>query len=139
MRVPLVNKITQCTSPVYCIMWDHLLPFTLFYLPPPLFSDNHRAGVCLEFVCLIPLPFPPTPQTASPLTAISLFSVSLNLFLFCLFVYFVHQILHISEIIGYLSFSDWLISLSTIFSRSIRTVTKYKISFFFTAEQCSIA
>ena len=34
----------------------------------------------------------------------------------------------------YLSFSDWLISLSIMISRSIHTVAKGKIFFFFTAE-----
>ena len=36
-----------------------------------------------------------------------------------------------SEIISYLSFSDWLISLSMMFSRSIHAVAKDKIFFFF--------
>ena len=57
-----------------------------------------------------------------------------QLFLFCLLVYFVHLIPHISKIIWYLSFSDWLISLSIILSRSIHAVTKDKISFYFRAE-----
>ena len=36
-----------------------------------------------------------------------------------------------SEIIWYLSFSDWFISLSIMFSRSIHALTKDKIFFFF--------
>ena len=43
-----------------------------------------------------------------------------------------------SEIIGYLSFSDWLISLSVIHSSSIHVVADGKISFFFIAEQYSV-
>ena len=43
-----------------------------------------------------------------------------------------------SEIIWYSSFSDWLISLSIMFSRPIHAVAKGKISFFFTAKQYSI-
>ena len=38
------------------------------------------------------------------------------------------------EIIWYLSFSDWLISVSIMFSRSIHTVAKGKIFFLFIAE-----
>lgn len=63
------------------------------------------------------------------LATISSFSASLGLFLFhfvCLFVCF--QIPHISEITWYLSFSDLLISLSIISSRS-HGVTNDKISF----------
>ena len=51
----------------------------------------------------------------------------------------VHWIPHMSEIIGYLSSSDWLISLTIVFSRSIYALVKGKISFpflsfFFTAQ-----
>ena len=47
------------------------------------------------------------------------------------FFYFVHKIQHISEMIRYLPFSDWLISLSLILSRSIHAVAKGKVSFSF--------
>ena len=47
-----------------------------------------------------------------------------------LLVYFVHWVPHMSEIIWYLSFSDWFTSFSIIFSRSIYAVAKGKISFF---------
>ena len=40
-----------------------------------------------------------------------------------------------SEIIRYLSFSDWLTSLSTMLSRFIHAVTKGKISFSYTHHQ----
>ena len=43
-----------------------------------------------------------------------------------------------SEIIWCLSFSDWLISLSIMLSRSTHAVTKGKISFFFMAKKYSI-
>ena len=55
-----------------------------------------------------------------------------------LFVYFVQQIPHISEITWYLSFSDQLISFSIIPARSIHAIAKGKICFFFMAEQYSI-
>ena len=70
---------------------------------------------------------------SSLLTAVSLFHVSIPLFLYCSSVYFVHQIPHRSEIIQYLSFIDWLITLSIIISRSIHAVVKGKSPFFFTA------
>ena len=76
-------------------------------------------------------PFTPFLQVSHPLTAISLFHVSTPLFLFHSSVYFVHEIPHISDIKWYMSFSDWLISLSIIISRSIHAVPRGKISFFF--------
>ena len=67
------------------------------------------------------------------LTAVSLFSVSVSLFLFCLLVYFVHLIPHMSEIM-YLSFSVWLISLSIILSRSSLAVLMVRFPSFFMTE-----
>ena len=61
--------------------------------------------------------------------AVRLFSVSVSLFLFCLLVCFIHWFPHIGEIIWYLSFSDWLISLSITLSRSVYAVIKGKVSF----------
>ena len=80
------------------------------------------------------LPNPFTSFTQSP----SLLPSGNQQFVLCLwacfnfvsFIYFVLQIPHISEIMCYLSFSHWLISLSLILSRSIHAVTKGKISFF---------
>ena len=66
--------------------------------------------VCL-CVCLFnPFTFFTQPHNPPPLTAVSL-SVSMSLFLFCLVLYFVHEIPHISKIISCLFFSDWLISI----------------------------
>ena len=53
--------------------------------------------------------------------------------LFCSLVYFVHYIPLVSEIIWYLSFTKWLISLRIIVSSSIHAVTKGKNSFFLSA------
>ena len=55
---------------------------------------------------LIPSPFSPSPhpQPLSYLATIKMFSVSMSLFPFCLFIYFVFQIPHVSEIIWHLSF-----------------------------------
>ena len=57
-------------------------------------------------------------------------SLAMSLSLFCLLVQFVHYFPHMSEILWYLPFSDWLTSLSIMFSRSIHTVTKGKRLFF---------
>ena len=76
----------------------------------------------------IPSPLSPTSQNPSHLATISLFSVPMSLFLFCLFILF-FWILHMSEIIWYLSFFVWLISLSTIPSGSIHVVTNDEILF----------
>ena len=79
-------------------------------------------------------PFHPSPiPTPSPLVTTTLFSVSTYLVLFdlvCSFILFVLHIPHMSEIIWYLSFSIWLISLSIIPSRSIYAVANGKISSF---------
>ena len=55
------------------------------------------------------------------------------LILFCMFICFVLEIPHTSELTQYFSFSDSLVSLSIIASRSVR-VTDGKISFFFMTE-----
>ena len=52
-------------------------------------------------------------------------------FCFVMFVCFVSQISQVSEVIWYLSFSVWLISLSIIPARFIHVVTNGKISFFY--------
>ena len=96
-----------------------------------LWSSPHCCH-CLRgfFFLLVPSPFslsnlrPPSPLTAQ--SVLYIYASVPILFI----VYFVHQILPISKIIWYLYFSDWLISLSKMFSRSIHAVTKGKISFF---------
>ena len=86
-----------------------------------------------------PFPFfPPFPSPHFPLAAVSLFHVSMPVVLFCSLVYFIHQILLVSEIIWYLFFTDWLISLSIIVSSSIHVVAKYRNSFSLSAEQYSV-
>ena len=54
----------------------------------------------------------------------------MSLILFCSFVGFVHKVPLIGEIIWYLSFADWLISLRIIPSSSVLAVMKGKSSFF---------
>ena len=93
--------------------------------PPP---GLHRTVVCVHGPCIhaymlsgwsLPVPSPP----CFPLIAVSLFPVSMPLVLFCQFILFVR--FHMSEIIWYLSFSDWLIWLSIMFSRSNHAVAKW--------------
>ena len=76
------------------------------------------------YLSLFPYPFPSGNHQS--------YFVSMTMFLFsytCSFV-FVFLIPHISQIIKYLSFSLWLISLSVIASRSILASTNGKVSFF---------
>ena len=74
--------------------------------------------------------FKQSPPPSSPHTAVSLFHDSMPLVLFCSLVYFVHQIPLISDITWYFPFSDWLISLSIMLSRSIHAIVKGGNSFF---------
>ena len=71
--------------------------------------------------------YPPLP---SPQVTFSLFFISMSLVLFCLLVCFVHYIPLISDIIWYLSFTAWLISLSIMLSSSIHAVVKGRSPFF---------
>ena len=81
---------------------------------------------CWKFVSqpLSPVSPPPT----SPLATTCLFSVTTTLFVMLLQL-FCFQIPHISELLQYLSFSVWFISLSMIHSKSIHVVINGKISF----------
>ena len=58
--------------------------------------------------------------------------------LFCSLVCFVDQVPLVGEIIGYLSLTIWLISLSIMLSRSIHAIMKCRSSFFLSAAQYSI-
>ena len=80
---------------------------------------------------LIPSPYLAPSPSLSPLVTTSLSSISVNLFLFCIYIRFIFQIPPISDIIRYLSFSFWLISLSMILSRSIHVAVNDIIPFFF--------
>ena len=135
-------------------MWDmnslYFFPFFIdtnadVPIPPPHFAHIHPSSAPPSlwlsphcFLCLwvthirsLANPFtffhPALPPT-SPRTAVSLFLESMPLFLFCSSADFVHYISRISEIIWCLSFSDQLISLCVIISRSIHAIAKGKIS-----------
>ena len=101
-----------CKSNFFTIFFPIVIYSPYTSLSPP--QSPHRCPcpwVLLPF-CLVP------PPLTSPLhrpIAVSLLSMSLSPL--CLLVQFVHQIPHMNEIIWYLSFSDWLISLSIMFFR----------------------
>ena len=116
----------------FCFLIFKILIFIVFPLPfslltPRLRPHNHHTVVHVHecFFLLVqslhPLNYPFQLSSCSPFMSLSLFS---------LLVQFVYEIPHIGEIIWYFSFSDWLISLSIMFSRSIYTVTNGKIFFF---------
>ena len=117
---------------IFCILFNlHCifspLPFSSL-IPPSPQQSPHSVHVRESFSFLL------SPYTPYPHPQLSYCSPSMNLSPFFLLFLFVHYIPHISEIMWYLSFSDWLISLSIMFSRSIHTVAKGTIFFFFMAE-----
>ena len=129
----------------------YAITIVLIFLPlapstqPTPYSHSQSPCHCpcpwVMHICSLTNPFTffqPVPSLPFPLTAVSLFHVSLPLVLFCSLINFVNQVPVIGEIIWYLSFTDWLVSLSIIVSRSIHVVAKGKNSIFFTAAQYSI-
>ena len=103
-------------------------------LPPPLLSMS--MGPSYIFLDLTLPPFSPVTPLLSPLvTVCSLFP---SLVLFCALVCFVDQVPLIGEIIWYLSFTAWIISLSIMLSSSIHAVMKGRNLFFLSAAQYSI-
>ena len=84
------------------------------------------AGRLYVLIYLIYFSLPPTPIPFGK----QLFFASKALFIFYVSSFFFSKIWHISEIIQYLFFFVWLISLSIISSRSIYVVPKGKVSFF---------
>ena len=127
----LVNKFMLASgvqfynmSSVYCTMCSppqvKSLSINIFLIlpwstspPPPFPSGTHRTVVCLLGFVVVVNSFTFFTQHPNPLPcfkAVCSLCLYMSLFLFCLLVYFVHQILHTSEIKCYLSSSDWLIS-----------------------------
>ena len=92
--VTLVNKIIYVSGVQFChtssvdwycaftapgqVSFHHRLsPHTLFYLPHPLCSGNHRTVICVyEGFFVNPFTFSPSPTAPSPPTAVSLFSIN---------------------------------------------------------------
>ena len=104
----------------------HLLPL----FPPPLVIVH----VSFIIIPVNPSPYSPIILPASPLWSLSACSqFQCVLFHFGLLVRFVHYVLVKAEIIWYLSFTAWLISLSLMLSSSIHAVAKGRSSFFLCA------
>ena len=108
---------------LFCDLFK-LIVFFHYHLSPlyPLLPPNHphhhtvvHVHKSISFFCSIP---------PNSLPELSAWSLSTNL------SQFIHQIPHMSEIIWYLSFSDCLISLSIMFSRSIHAGPKDKFFVF---------
>ena len=88
----------------------------------------------LYFLTFIYLAQPLTPHLwQPPLLSLHLWA-NLSWWRGCCFVFFFLEILHISKIMQYLSFSVWLISVSVMPSGSIHVIACGKMLFFFTAE-----
>ena len=94
-------------------------------IPPPLSSHHAVVHVHGNFFLFAQSLCPLTSPASCPSMIVSLF---------CLLGQFVDEIPHMSEIIWYLSFSDWLISLSIMSSRSVHTVARGKFFYFFKAK-----
>ena len=100
--------------------------------PPTLNLTSHCSvhGSCIH-VPWRPFPFfaqlSPSPLASGHFQFVLYFHVSGSILLACLFF---HYIPLISDIIWYLSFTAWLISLSIILSSSIHAVVKGRNSFF---------
>ena len=108
---PFIPPLPPPTFPTYplplavtTLMSASIKLFSLFFAPQFLRS-----------------PAPPSQQLSVCYLSLSLFCFLIHLFI----------ILHISEIIWYFL---WLISLSTLLSRSIKAIAKDKISFYFVAK-----
>ena len=76
-------------------------------------------------------PFSPLSLLLSPLAIVRLFLISMSLVIFCLLFSFVDYVPVKGEIIWYLSFTAWLISLSIMLSSSIHAIARGRSSFFF--------
>ena len=60
-----------------------------------------------------------------------MFSISVSLFLFCIYIHLCFFLIpHISDIIQYMSFSVWLISVSNIYSKCIHIAANGRTSLF---------
>ena len=127
----------SCSSTVVSIfpITTHPCP-TNPHQPPsilPSFGFVHESFIHVPWWTFTPSPRPPLSKAPAFLVAVSLFFISMYLVIFFLFVCFVNYVPLIGEIIWYLSFTTWLISLSIMLSRSIYAVVKGRSSFFLSA------
>ena len=108
--------------------------FPLPHLPPAILPPLALSmGPLYMFLDDPSLPLPHYISLPLPLGTVSLFFISMSLVLFCSLVCFVDYVPPIGEVIWYLSFTTWLISLSIMLSRSIYAVVKGRSSFFLSA------
>ena len=120
-----VISLFYCCSvtvvPIFPSLLSPALPTPTSYIQfsPPLLSLS--MGPLYIFLDDPASSFPHYPTPASLLVTVSLFFISMSLVLFCLLVCFV-DLLITGEIIWYLSFTAWLISLSKMLSRSTHAV-----------------
>ena len=144
----LVNKIIHVSAAqshhtwlvhCICVLTTQVMSPSSPFIPPipsstppaitTLLSMSISFFSLFTLLCSIPPPpQPPSPEQPPTLSAVSMIFICESVSI--LLVHFVHWVPHMSEIIWYLSFSDWIISLSILFSRSIHAVAKGKISFF---------
>ena len=114
-----------------------LFPFSPHYSPLPypsptshIQSSPHHCHLCpwVRSVCSLTCSFPFSPHfplALSPPITVSLFFISTSLVIFCLLACFVNQV----PLIGEISFSSWLVSLSIMLFSSIHAVTMGRSSF----------
>ena len=106
---------------------------------PPLFPPPLLLSMCpLQFFLKTLHPLPLWSPPLSPLVTVSLFSISVPLVKFCLLVRFVDQVPVKGEIIWYLSFTTWLISLSIMLSSSTHVLQRVGAPSFFLLHKNSI-
>ena len=92
---------------------------------------HHHTLVCVYWSCIYVLWLISSPSFIQPFSIPPLWQLSVCSMYPWLCFYFVQNISHISEIIWYLSFSDWFVSLNIIISSSIHAVTKGEFLIFY--------
>ena len=102
-----------CCSIIVVPIFPSLLSAAPTHFP---YSHSHSPPCCpcrwVLYTCSLTSPFPFfLLLLPSPLVTVNVSLISMSLVLFCSFVCFVHWIPFIGEVIWYLSFIDWLISL----------------------------
>lgn len=137
-----VSGVPFCKAPsAYCTVCSppeptlHLPPWPPLKPLPPTFPSPAIAILLSVSVFFSAQSRHLSRPPSTPPTAVSLLSVSISLLLVCVFVYFVHQIPRVREIVGHLSFSDWL----AVISGPIRAVAKGGLAFLVLADQYSLA
>ena len=120
----------------FLMLFNYLItpPFP-YPSPPPTFNPfpsplSLSMGPLYMFLKDPSSSFPHYPPFPSPLVTVSFFFISMSLVVFHSLVCFGDYISLVNEIICFLSFITWLISLSIILSSFIHAVSKGRSSFF---------